>query len=827
MRTIQPVRSFLLCEFIRPPVGVFRCLGLGVFLLCFLHPSILNECRGQATFHGYGLEAGEHIELVRDEQLLFNQTPLRRGLKGELFQVAAHAADKQKVFLVTKNQMGSLVAVNVPDLAVRRIAHDLIGLNYKAFEAIRDGKLDEAKRAMLHLYSVDPDRSVCREIAASIDKLQKAKADQKLLLKQQDQARAEVAVKLKNAASAEIPSALTNVVNTERAERFRRDAQRVQETSDRAIKENLTTIRRELETLAGVANKLETLKAFTECSAISVFIENFSSTELNDGFHFGKRNLAMLRAAEEASRRYVIEARKALTERRLSAASDAVDKGMKAEPGSYALRKLETDVYLRISAVIKTYGKALEMCENRQFDAAVLELESSQATSTDHVPSQKLLAELKRLISEKDVLIAKAKINESLRKYELALKVYETYGLLQDRERVLDLLAAKREEEGNFIAAYEIFELQGKSEHMRRILIPKDDQEAEYRKAKLLLEDDKFDDAVAIYRKFHDSQLETETWMRFGMRLEEQAKFDEAIALYKNNGLLEELQRLKRFVNERDTLLRQGFEQEKAGNFDQAIDFFKRANALSDLKRVASAAGKNYLRRENYTSAVEYFEMAGDFDEAGRIRREYNLDEAVRRLTDEELFKHCAPACVTVLTSQSTGSGFFIKKGGYILTNNHCIEGATRVRVTTADGTTLDAKVIETSSVPDLALLKVNLKENPVLRLGDSDLVKTGIPASTIGSPQGQPQSFTKGSISNSSTLFLKNKCFMISVLINHGNSGGPLFDEQGTVIGVCTFGRGTAMVLDGVHIGSDIQGMNYAIKINEAKKVFGSTLAF
>ena len=827
MHDIQTAKSLLLSELGGPPLGLFRRLSLGVFLLYLLHPLFLGKCCGQATRQGYGLEAGEHVELVREELLLFNQSPLRKGMKGEIFQVAAHAPDKQKVFLVTKNEMGSLVAVNVSELAVRRIAHDLITLNYRAFEAIRDGKLDDAKRTMIHLSAVDPDRSVCREIALSIDKLQKAKAEQKPLLKQQDQARAEVAVRLKNAASAEIPSALTNVANTERAERFRRDAQRIQEVSDRSIKENLNTIKRELETLAGVAAKLETLNAFTECSAIYVFIETFSSTELNDGFHIGKWNLTRLRAAEEASRRHVIEAHKALADRRLSAASNSVDEGKKAEPGSYALRKLETEVYLRMSAVVKAYGKALEMRENRQFDAAIAELESSRATSSDHVPSQKLLAELKRLISEKDVLIAKAKINESLRKYELALRVYETYGLRQDQDRVLDLLAKKREEEGNFIAAYEIFESQGKSEDMRRILALKDDQETEHRRAQLLLEDNKFDDAVAIYRKFHDSQRETETWMRFGMLLEEQAKFDEAIALYKNNGLLEELQRLKRFLNERDAFLRQGFEQERAGNFDRAIDFFKRANALSDLKRVASAAGKNYLRREAYLTAVEYFEMAGDFDEAGRIRTEHNVDETVRRLTDEELFKRCAPACVTVLTAQSTGSGFFIKKGGYILTNNHCVEGATRVRVTTANGTTLDAKVIETSSVPDLALLKVNLKENPVLRLGDSDLVKTGIPASTIGSPKGQPQSFTKGNVGNSSTVFSKNNCFLISVLINHGNSGGPLFDEQGTVIGVCTFGRGTAMVLDGVNIGSDIQGMNYAIKINEAKKVFGSTLAF
>jgi S1-C subfamily serine protease len=65
------------------------------------------------------------------------------------------------------------------------------------------------------------------------------------------------------------------------------------------------------------------------------------------------------------------------------------------------------------------------------------------------------------------------------------------------------------------------------------------------------------------------------------------------------------------------------------------------------------------------------------------------------------------------------------------------------------------------------------------------------------------------------------NKCFQISVLINHGNSGGPLFDEMGQVVGITTFGEGTALVLrNGQGIGSDIQGINYAVKINEAHEL-------
>ena len=105
------------------------------------------------------------------------------------------------------------------------------------------------------------------------------------------------------------------------------------------------------------------------------------------------------------------------------------------------------------------------------------------------------------------------------------------------------------------------------------------------------------------------------------------------------------------------------------------------------------------------------------------------------------------------------------------------------------------------------------------LPICDSDKVGAGAYAATIGSPKGNLLKFTHGDISGTE-IFRKNNCFQISVLINHGNSGGPLLDQMGQVIGITTFGEGTAAVLrNGKSIGSDIQGINYAIKINEAKK--------
>ena len=185
---------------------------------------------------------------------------------------------------------------------------------------------------------------------------------------------------------------------------------------------------------------------------------------------------------------------------------------------------------------------------------------------------------------------------------------------------------------------------------------------------------------------------------------------------------------------------------------------------------------------------------------------------------------------MTIVSSLANGScgigcGFFVALGGYVLTNNHVIDDAQKLSVETSDGKSYPAKVIahasSPDSPPDLALLKIELTEHPVLKIGDSDKVETGQAVYAIGSPEGYRQSFADGMISNADRIFRGNKVFQMNVLINHGNSGGPLIDETGLVVGINTFGLGTASLsVNGVDVGSDIQGINYAIKINEAKEI-------
>lgn len=136
----------------------------------------------------------------------------------------------------------------------------------------------------------------------------------------------------------------------------------------------------------------------------------------------------------------------------------------------------------------------------------------------------------------------------------------------------------------------------------------------------------------------------------------------------------------------------------------------------------------------------------------------------------------------------SLGSGFIISKDGYLLTNNHVIEGADEVFVRLNDRRELKAEVIGTDPQTDVALLKVDAKNLPTVKLGSSEKLKVGEWVVAIGSPFGFDASVTAGIVSAKGRS-LPNENYVpfiqTDVAINPGNSGGPLFDLDGRVVGI------------------------------------------
>ena len=138
--------------------------------------------------------------------------------------------------------------------------------------------------------------------------------------------------------------------------------------------------------------------------------------------------------------------------------------------------------------------------------------------------------------------------------------------------------------------------------------------------------------------------------------------------------------------------------------------------------------------------------------------------------------------------AQSLGSGFVISNDGYVLTNNHVVEGADKIIVRLSDRRELDAELIGRDERSDLALLKIKARDLPVVKIGNSEKLKPGEWVLAIGSPFGFDYSVTAGIVSaKGRSLPRENYVPFIQtdVAINPGNSGGPLFNLDGEVIGI------------------------------------------
>ena len=209
-----------------------------------------------------------------------------------------------------------------------------------------------------------------------------------------------------------------------------------------------------------------------------------------------------------------------------------------------------------------------------------------------------------------------------------------------------------------------------------------------------------------------------------------------------------------------------------------------------------------------------------------------------KALTPSEVYAQNVNSTVGITTSITTnyfgyqttgaaaGSGFILTADGYILTNYHVVESSDSIKVTTYDGTSYDAQLIGYDESNDIAVLKIDATDLTPVVLGDSDTLNVGDSVVAIGNPLGEltfslttgvvsaldrPVTFSTGSTMN----LIQTDC-----AINSGNSGGPLFNEYGQVIGIVS-----AKLSSSSNSEASVEGLGFAIPINDVKDMVTSII--
>ncbi|WP_392485998.1 S1C family serine protease [Haloimpatiens sp. FM7315] len=264
------------------------------------------------------------------------------------------------------------------------------------------------------------------------------------------------------------------------------------------------------------------------------------------------------------------------------------------------------------------------------------------------------------------------------------------------------------------------------------------------------------------------------------------------------------------------------FRNNKKNAFLKSISYFVIIVLVAVLSSVVTA---NYITEKKFPELQKSLKKQNTSTSSSK-GIETVTSEPIKENAVTKVAETVGPAVVAISNSQEgffgdvengSGSGIIFNEEGYIVTNYHVIEGATKVTVKLSSGKELNAKIIGTDSKSDLAVIKIDAKNLPVAKFGDSSKVKVGDMAIAIGNPLGEEfaGSVTAGIISALNRKIVQGeavyKVLQTDAAINPGNSGGALCNSNGEVIGINSLKLGASV---------NAEGMGFSIAINEAKDI-------
>ena len=236
--------------------------------------------------------------------------------------------------------------------------------------------------------------------------------------------------------------------------------------------------------------------------------------------------------------------------------------------------------------------------------------------------------------------------------------------------------------------------------------------------------------------------------------------------------------------------------------------------------------------QEQIQSPVEETEDGGYELEVNELPEQLPSNSTGKSLTLVQVYEMTVNSVVGISTEATTnvfgqeavaassGSGFILSEDGFVITNAHVVSGADRIQVELFNGESYDAELIGEDTSFDIAVLKIEAQDLQPVSVGDSDELKVGEEVVAIGNPLGELTfTMTNGILSaldrEINTDGNPQNMLQTNAAINSGNSGGPLFDMDGNVIGVTT-----AKYSGSTSSGTTIEGLGFAIPINDALKV-------
>ena len=262
------------------------------------------------------------------------------------------------------------------------------------------------------------------------------------------------------------------------------------------------------------------------------------------------------------------------------------------------------------------------------------------------------------------------------------------------------------------------------------------------------------------------------------------------------------------------------------------INNISRKNEEANAKAAETMSSQTVEPAQDTQSENTDSAQSGYTIEKSQLPTSLSSNDTGKSLTPKEVYAMNVNACVGIATQITTnvwgqvasasasGSGFILTSDGYVVTNNHVVEGATSVTVKLYNGEEYDAEIVGTDEMNDVALLKIDATGLQAVTIGDSDQIEVGEEVIAIGNPLGELTfTMTAGVVSaldrEINTDGKPINMLQTDVAINSGNSGGPLFDMNGNVIGITS-----AKYSGSTSSGASIEGISFAIPINDALRV-------